>query len=293
MYNIRIASEKVGVTPVTLRAWERRYGLAPSSRSEGGHRMYSNDDIRKLIWLKKQMNQKGISISKAVELLSKQEERMSVEQKMIQKDQEIIDPLFNALTSFELNQAHSIVDYSFSVYHFDRVFEKLFYPLATRIGNEWAVGNITVAQEHFASQFLLQRCFKIMDIFPIQPQLPKAIAFCPEGEHHHLGLTIFTLFLRKKGLCVLYLGPNTPEDGLDELIEEQQIQYVCLSITSSNDDKSLISFIEKLKNKHSSLQFILGGKGTQQLDKSDNYKVLDHKLESWEQWFQEDILPVS
>ncbi|OEH93031.1 MerR family transcriptional regulator [Bacillus solimangrovi] len=291
MYNIRIASEKVGVTPVTLRAWERRYGLLPSSRSEGGHRMYSKDDINKLIWLKKKMDQEGISISRAVELLSDKEEKESVEYVMKQKYQEIIDPLFDALISFNLDKAHSIVDYSFSLYHFERVFETLFYPLAIRVGDEWAKGNITVAQEHFASQFLLQRCYKIMDILPIQPQLPKVVALCPEGEHHHLGLMMFTLFLRKNGLCVLYLGPNTPEEGLDELFEEQQIQFVCMSITSVTGDEEIMSFIKNLKDKHSSIQFILGGQRAQQLEKSDYYKVLDHKLETWEQWFKEDVMP--
>jgi MerR family transcriptional regulator, light-induced transcriptional regulator len=41
-------AERVGVAAATLRAWERRYGIAPSARTTGGHRRYSNADVAAL-----------------------------------------------------------------------------------------------------------------------------------------------------------------------------------------------------------------------------------------------------
>ncbi|WLR42683.1 MerR family transcriptional regulator [Bacillus carboniphilus] len=292
MYNIKIASEKIGVTPMTLRAWERRYGLSPSSRSDGGHRLYSNDDINKLLWIKKQMAEKGVPISRAVEMLKVQEENLKVENAVKDKNQTLIDPLFNALTAFKLEQAHSIVDYSFSLYHFGKVFEDLFFPLAVKIGDKWSEGEISIAQEHFATQFLLQRCYKMMDIFPVQSHLPKGIALCPVGEHHHLGLMMFTLFLRRKALGVLYLGPNTPMDGLGELIEEQQIQYAFLSVSGCNNDQPINLFIDDLKKNYPSISVVLGGRGTKSLGVMDGVTVLENTLDSWENWFQKNVIPV-
>ena len=37
-----------GLPPVLLRAWERRYGLLAPERTDGGHRMYTEDDVRVL-----------------------------------------------------------------------------------------------------------------------------------------------------------------------------------------------------------------------------------------------------
>ncbi|MDO6499211.1 MerR family transcriptional regulator [Photobacterium sanguinicancri] len=60
-YAISEVSEKTGVNTVTLRAWQRRYGLLNPTRTEKGHRLYSASDIEKilaiLVWL-----DKGVSI---------------------------------------------------------------------------------------------------------------------------------------------------------------------------------------------------------------------------------------
>lgn len=45
---VAVVARRVGVAPATLRTWERRYGLIPSARSEGGHRRYCVTDIARL-----------------------------------------------------------------------------------------------------------------------------------------------------------------------------------------------------------------------------------------------------
>ncbi len=45
---IRTVSRLTGVKPVTLRAWERRYGLISPSRTESGHRLYSPEDVERI-----------------------------------------------------------------------------------------------------------------------------------------------------------------------------------------------------------------------------------------------------
>ena len=44
-YPIRDVSRLTGVNPVTLRAWQRRYGLVVPARTAKGHRLYSDEDI--------------------------------------------------------------------------------------------------------------------------------------------------------------------------------------------------------------------------------------------------------
>jgi DNA-binding transcriptional MerR regulator len=45
---IGAAAHRLGVAVPTLRSWERRYGLAPSAHSPGGHRRYSPGDMARL-----------------------------------------------------------------------------------------------------------------------------------------------------------------------------------------------------------------------------------------------------
>lgn len=67
-YSIKEVSEKTGVNSVTLRAWQRRYGLLNPKRTEKGHRLYSDQDIEKihhiLSWLAR-----GVAIGKVRPLL--------------------------------------------------------------------------------------------------------------------------------------------------------------------------------------------------------------------------------
>ncbi|WP_082554463.1 MerR family transcriptional regulator [Aeromicrobium sp. Root495] len=45
-------SRHLHLPPATIRTWERRYGLAPASRSGGGHRRYEMADVARLELLK-------------------------------------------------------------------------------------------------------------------------------------------------------------------------------------------------------------------------------------------------
>ncbi|MFP8882933.1 MerR family transcriptional regulator [Streptomyces mangrovi] len=45
---VGVVAERLEMSTATLRAWERRYGLAPSGRTPGGHRRYSARDLERL-----------------------------------------------------------------------------------------------------------------------------------------------------------------------------------------------------------------------------------------------------
>jgi DNA-binding transcriptional MerR regulator len=65
LYNIKAVVQTTGISPSTLRAWERRYNIARPQRSESGYRLYSERDIAVIRWLKTQLDA-GMSISQAV-----------------------------------------------------------------------------------------------------------------------------------------------------------------------------------------------------------------------------------
>jgi DNA-binding transcriptional MerR regulator len=66
-FNMKVVVQETGLKPDTLRAWERRYNLPQPERTEGGHRLYSRQDIELLKWLISRQDE-GMNISHAVEL---------------------------------------------------------------------------------------------------------------------------------------------------------------------------------------------------------------------------------
>lgn len=71
LYPIREVSRLTGVNPVTLRAWERRYGLLIPHRTESGHRLYSMADIERVRkvtgWI-----DRGVAVSKVASIIDRE-----------------------------------------------------------------------------------------------------------------------------------------------------------------------------------------------------------------------------
>ena len=48
-YSIGEFARLCGINATTLRAWQRRYGLLKPLRTDGGHRLYSDDDVQQAL----------------------------------------------------------------------------------------------------------------------------------------------------------------------------------------------------------------------------------------------------
>ena len=65
---IRDVARLTGVNPVTLRAWERRYGLVVPQRTSKGHRLYSHDQVQRIQAILSWLN-RGVAVSQVLPLL--------------------------------------------------------------------------------------------------------------------------------------------------------------------------------------------------------------------------------
>ena len=200
-YNIKAVSNLVGVQPGTLRAWERRYQILEPVRNDSGHRLYTEDDVKKLKWLSAKVNQ-GFTISQAVSLMDKHEletDQLTTEDKG-ENHQILLEELLQALMQFNEVKAHDLINKAFSLFTIDKVTVEILAVLLLRVGDMWEKGEITTAHEHFATSILRSRIGMIMHSFPHNGVLPKVVAVCGPNEWHELGLLIFTLFVRRRGL---------------------------------------------------------------------------------------------
>lgn len=72
VYSIHAVAETTGIPQTTLRHWEKAYGLVVPSRTRGGHRLYSDEDVRRIKWLKRRIEQDGIQAGPAHLLLKRE-----------------------------------------------------------------------------------------------------------------------------------------------------------------------------------------------------------------------------
>src|SRR6476620_5495586 len=69
LYSIGAVARMTGVAVGTLRTWEERYGVVIASRSAGGQRRYSRDQLEQLMFLAREVGE-GMSPGDAHRLLS-------------------------------------------------------------------------------------------------------------------------------------------------------------------------------------------------------------------------------
>lgn len=93
-FPIRVLSEKTQVNTVTLRAWERRYGLLKPMRTGKGHRLYTNADVSRvreiLAWINR-----GVSVGQVKSLLDT--DSSSALASASRAESEEVDPHWEAL----------------------------------------------------------------------------------------------------------------------------------------------------------------------------------------------------
>ncbi len=278
VYNIKAVANLVGLLPVTLRAWERRYGLPLPQRGDQGYRMYSEYDLHLLNWIKSQL-ESGLSISRAVEYLN--DLRAAGKDPILEQPLLLSQPSVStghlatsfqqALEHFNDQSAAEILRRAFAIHSVDSVLLDVIQPTLVQLGEAWHRGELPITTEHFATQFCMQHLNSLLSS-SAQPSRPGVIvAACAPGETHEIGLLSLVVMLRWRGWDVKYLGPNLKLDRMAEALTPLRPKILLFSATLPENAKNLHP-LEKLL-KHFSLPpplVILGGQAFERTRLPDN-----------------------
>jgi DNA-binding transcriptional MerR regulator len=230
LVRIGALSERVGVSPALLRAWERRYGLMQPVRTHGGFRLYSAADEER-VRLMRQHLEAGIPAAEAARLTleaSAADANGPLDSEPIQ----LADELRKALDRLDEPGAHAALDRLLSVFTIETVLRDVVVPYLHELGERWATGDASVAQEHFASNLLRGRLLGLARGWGARSGATTVLA-CAPSEQHDLPLIAFGLVLAARGRAVTYLGPDTPVATLHDAARELHAQLVVVSATTS------------------------------------------------------------
>lgn len=242
-YNLKAFLLNTGLKADTVRAWERRYGIPSPSRTVGGHRIYSDLDLRAVQWLKTRQAQ-GFSISRAVEQWLVQAGDRSVPPPHDRAEGRtagagtgsqlaaVGDRWLSAALSYDEPMTEEILSGAFALYAFDDVVHTVLLGGLRGAGAGWQDGTVSVAQEHFVSSLVARKINALIAASPVVRQSKPLILACPPSELHSLPLQFLHLALRRSGKHVLFLGADVPLSRLIETAREVSAAAVLLSAQS-------------------------------------------------------------
>jgi len=228
LYPISTVSTMTGVNAVTLRAWERRYALIKPTRTESGHRLYTDADVEQIKAIL-QLLDNGISISRVTEALRQADQRDEINTPENDTWVNYQADMLKAVTLFDETTLDNIYSEAMSLYPVDVVTRQLLVPLLNTLGIRWEQESAGVAEEHFFSVFMRNKLGARFHHRNLQNTGPRIVAACLPGEQHEFGLLMFTLAAHARGYRIILLGANVPLEQLTEVVRRTRSDAIALS----------------------------------------------------------------
>lgn len=252
-------SARTGIPNHQLRAWERRYGLLRPRRSAGNYRLYSPADESRVRLMQRYLTD-GVPPAQAAELTIAARFTVNVgagrevpSRDVIAAHQEIRD----ALVRFDETSAQRTLEHLLVAFTPTTVARDVLLPYMHDLGEQWDAGRVTVAQEHFATNFFQARLYALARGWD-RGLGPRALLACAPHEQHNLALVVLGIALHELGWRITYLGSDTPIEALTEVAELCNPE---LTVVAATMRQRLPRHAKQLRSFNDRWSLVLGGPG--------------------------------
>ncbi|MGF6332611.1 DNA-binding transcriptional MerR regulator [Pseudomonas sp. BS3782 TE3695] len=216
LFPIREVARLTGVNPVTLRAWERRYGLIQPMRTESGHRLYSMTHIERIRSILGWM-ERGVAVSKVGKILAKTEPLKVLAQvipsELVQADydrwQQQVRAAVSAFDEVQLEHAYGQI---FSSYPMTVVFQDILIPVwKLLLQRHEAFGQIS--EWLFLDGFLRARV--LQRLLLVRVMQPRRVIVCALADQcRELDVLVTALYLSSVDSAIQLLAIGQPFEEL-------------------------------------------------------------------------------
>lgn len=260
--SVATAAASVGLTPATLRTWDRRYGLSPSLRTEGQHRRYNSDDLTRLRFVARLVDEGYPPAGAAQAALTRPVEQcaelldqpaaagrsLATAAARVRHTDLAADPplalragggrsvrivdgtseqrgMARAATALDGRAVRTIIESAIADRGALRAWDELVAPTLIAIGDQWSRTKAGVEVEHIAS-IAVQQAFDVEGVERATGR-PIVLACAPDDEHV-LALLALRAALADRGVEAITLGQQVPADALAATVTRLRPRAVVL-----------------------------------------------------------------
>lgn len=229
MYPIKAAADLAGITPGTLRAWERRHGAIRPVRDDKGRRLYDPATIERLSRLHR-LTDRGHPIRDLAALDDAALDRLLDDGRQAAYGgvESLPARMLDALADYRVDLVDRDLSVAIATLPLQVLMRRVVMPLLREVGERWADGRLAIAQERLVSSLLRMRLLAVLNV-PRQEQRARVLFATLPGERHELGLIGAALQAYEAGVPVLYLGADLPALEIARVAEKLGVAGVALS----------------------------------------------------------------
>lgn len=294
LYPISAVAKLTGIPLDTLRAWERRYRVVVPQRA-AGRRVYSEEQIKRLLLLRRAVNQ-GHSIGLAAKMGDRQLRGLLDKSATLGEESaskaigtpDILAPVLRALERFdyaatdrEINRLAVTIPSPSDFIH------QAALPLMHIVGQRWHEGRSSIAQEHILTRQLSGLLTSLLRTYSRSNPPARILFATPRNERHEFPLLAAAMLTAVAGLGVFYLGTDLPAADIVLAARRTDPDAVLLSVSVTPGSETLAELNHISRKLPRSTSLWLGGPPEIRLAEGlgdsrwlvlDNYSALEHQL---------------
>jgi len=268
---IRIVARRTGLTPAALRAWEKRYGVVVPSRTEGGQRLYSDEDVLRLSLLHRAVEE-GRSISQVAAMCTEELQglvreddvercRFGVSEPLVgSSGTEILENAKRAVDQMDSGKLERVLTRGVMVFSVPKVIDDIVVPLLSWIGAAWQSGRIGPAHEHLAIVVIRGFLEWVLRTVDVGDGAPVLVGATLAGERHELGALLSVVSGAAEGWKGLFVGPDLPAEEIVSAALRLEAEVVTLSCVTLPTAQAVPREIMKIRmSLPAGVHLIVGG----------------------------------
>jgi DNA-binding transcriptional MerR regulator len=281
-FTIRDMENLTGIKAHTLRIWEQRYPLFQPKRKESRHRIYDNEDLKKLLRISF-LYHGGWKISR-IASLSEEQILSAVDNVDINGSvSNLVNQLLESAIDFNEAQFGGLLHEYIRQIGFERCITEVCYPFLQKIGLLWTTNKVIPGQEHFSSYLIQNKIIVETEKLELSSKPPQLLLFCPKGEFHELPLLFINYLLKKNGRSTIYLGINMHKNDLLAFRSIESVQFVYLHLITNFTGLFADDYLEDICRNFSDKIILASGEGIRQVQRNFvNLRLLKNDRQIYE-----------
>jgi len=266
-FSISDIENLTGIKAHTIRAWERRYGILQSDRSEGHHRQYDGDSLKHLLrvsWL----HRYGLKISRIAIMEEEEIKEMALNLTEGDTRSEIfLNRLLEAAIDLDMTAVSDELDLVIKRLGFENALELVLFPFLQKLGLFWLTGHIIPSQEHAASSMVIRKIIVETEKIPLANYFGEryVLLFTPSGETHEIPILYMRYLMRKIGIKHLFAGTNVEMTEIESICNRQPIKELYFHLITNLTQFSTHHYLNQLSKKFPQLKIYYSGTAINQI----------------------------
>ena len=250
---MRLVIRRTGLSADVLRAWEKRYRAVTPGRSDGGQRLYSDEDLDRLTLLH-QVTSAGRNISQVARLSADQLRALLAEETGSPENgpgegggPELLHRLLEATTRLDGQELERLLRRGTLHQGAAVAIERVIVPFLHEIGLRWHRNELNPAHEHLASAVVQRTLHWVLEGTNPPADAPGIVVASLQGERHELGLQIVAAVASGEEWRVIFLGTDLPIATIASATAQSGARVLAISLVSTDATKSVVANLRTLR----------------------------------------------